>query len=227
MGRLNDVLKTPITNKQVLSAFDFDGTLTYHDSFVPFLRFAFGNRLFAMRLFRMIPSTLCYLLGRISRNDLKEKLITVYLTGTKVEWVEERAEAFCDVSWQRLMRPLGLTSVANQLDQHAIVTICSASPELVLKPFARKLGIGLIGTRLESVDGVLTGEIDGINCRCEQKVNRLEAKYGPLDQYTLRAWGDTQGDEQLLGAAQEPHWREFHALWRRKRPLGVCLREEL
>ena len=227
MGRLNKVLNSPATSKQVLAAFDFDGTLTYHDSFVPFLRFAFGNRLFAMRLLRMIPSTLCYLVGRISRNDLKEKLITVYLTGAKEAWVKERAEAFCDVSWQRLMRPLGLTSVASQLEQGARVTICSASPELVLAPFARKLGIGLIGTQLASVDGVLTGEIDGTNCRCEQKVIRLEAHYGPLSQYTLRAWGDTQGDEQMLGAAHEPHWREFHALWRRKRPLDVCLREEL
>lgn len=85
----------------------------------------------------------------------------------------------------------------------------------------------MIGTRLASVDGVLTGDIEGTNCRCEQKVIRLEAQYGPLDQYTLRAWGDTRGDEQMLGAAQEPHWREFHALWRRKRPLDVCLREEL
>ena len=166
-------------------------------------------------------------MGRISRNDLKEKLITVYLTGAKEAWVKERAEAFCDVSWQRLMRPLGLTSVASQLEQGARVTICSASPELVLAPFARKLGIGLIGTQLASVDGVLTGEIDGTNCRCEQKVIRLEAHYGPLSQYTLRAWGDTRGDEQMLGAAHEPHWREFHALWRRKRPLDVCLREEL
>ncbi|SED20379.1 HAD-superfamily subfamily IB hydrolase, TIGR01490 [Pseudomonas taetrolens] len=227
MGRLNKVLNSPATSKPVLAAFDFDGTLTYHDSFVPFLRFAFGNRLFAMRLLRMIPSTLCYLVGRISRNDLKEKLITVYLTGAKEAWVKERAEAFCDVSWQRLMRPLGLTSVASQLEQGARVTICSASPELVLAPFAKKLGIGLIGTQLASVDGVLTGEIDGTNCRCEQKVIRLEAQYGPLSQYTLRAWGDTRGDEQMLGAAHEPHWREFHALWRRKRPLDVCLREEL
>ena len=224
---MNKVLNTPVNDKPVLSAFDFDGTLTYHDSFIPFLRFAFGNRLFAMRLLRMLPATVCYLLGRISRNDLKEKLITVYLTGVKEGWVEERAEAFCDVSFRRLMRPLGLTSVANQLEQKAIVTICSASPELVLKPFAKKLGIGLIGTRLQSVDGVLNGQINGTNCRCEQKVIRLEAQYGPLDQYTLRAWGDTRGDEQMLEAAQEPHWREFHALWRRKRPLDVCVREQL
>jgi len=220
-------LNARVTEKPALAAFDFDGTLTYHDSFVPFLRFAFGNRLFFMRLLRMIPSTACYVLGRISRNDLKEKLITVYLTGVKEAWVKERAEAFCEASWSQLMRPTGLVSVADQLAQEATVTLCSASPELVLSPFAKKLGVGLIGTRLVAVDGVLTGEIEGTNCRCEQKVIRLEAQYGPLDGYTLRAWGDTRGDEQMLGAAQEPHWREFHALWRRKRPLDVCLREEL
>ncbi|MQT71350.1 HAD-IB family hydrolase, partial [Pseudomonas sp. FSL R10-0071] len=30
---MNEVLNTPEKVKQVLSAFDFDGTLTYHDSF--------------------------------------------------------------------------------------------------------------------------------------------------------------------------------------------------
>ena len=33
-----------VAKSSVLSVFDFDGTLTHHDSFIPFLRFAFGKR---------------------------------------------------------------------------------------------------------------------------------------------------------------------------------------
>jgi hypothetical protein len=51
---------------------------------------------------------------------------------------------------------------------------------LVLQPFADRLGIKLIGTELEAVDGLLTGRMTGNNCRCENKVLRLEAVYGPL-----------------------------------------------
>lgn len=75
---------------------------------------------------------------------------------------------------------------------------------------ADKLGIKLIGTQLEVKDGKLTGRITGNNCRCAQKVARLEKVYGDLNAYHLRAWGDTRGDHELLAAAQDPHWRHFH-----------------
>ncbi|MNE80636.1 hypothetical protein D3C80_1772250 [compost metagenome] len=84
-------------------------------------------------------------------------------------------------------------------------------------PFAEELGIKLIATELEVVEGKLTGAISGSNCRCEAKVLRLEAVYGPLEKYRLRAWGDTRGDQELLAAAQEPHWRHFHPRWQRGR----------
>ena len=73
----------------------------------------------------------------------------------------------------------------------------------------------MIGTELEVVDGILSGRITGNNCRCQNKVLRLESVYGPLNQYRLRAWGDTRGDRELLAAAQDAHWRHFHPSWRR------------
>lgn len=204
-------------NLPVLSVFDFDGTLTYGDSFLPFLRFAFGNRVFIRNMLRMIRAGISYICRRTSRDDLKAVLIRTFLTGVSVDWLERKAQAFCDGSWNSLMRPQGVRSVAEQVRQGAMVTLCSASPTLTLKPFTAKLGIRLIATQLESVHGVLTGEIEGKNCRCGQKVVRLDAEYGPLKKYTVRAWGDSVGDEQLLAVAQEPHWREFHSsIWRRR-----------
>lgn len=129
--------------------------------------------------------------------------------------LKDRATEFCNVCWTRLMRPAGLRAVADEVESGAVVTLCSASPALVLKPFAERLGINLIGTELEVIDGRLTGRIAGANCRCETKVLRLAAIYGPLDQYRLRAWGDTRGDHELLGAAHDAHWRAFHPAWRR------------
>lgn len=75
---------------------------------------------------------------------------------------------------------------------------------MVLKPFADKLGIRLIGTNPEVVNGMLTGSIYGHNSRCAHKVERLEAEYGLLASYHLRALGDSSGDYEMLSAAQEP-----------------------
>ena len=40
--------------KTILAVFDFDGTLTHRDSFVPFLRYAFGNYVFMRKLMGLI-----------------------------------------------------------------------------------------------------------------------------------------------------------------------------
>jgi HAD superfamily hydrolase (TIGR01490 family) len=210
-------LLNELSRAKVLSVFDFDGTLTRHDSFVPFLKFAFGRRTFVLRMLALTVPSLRYLTNQITRDELKGILISTFLTGAKEEWVKEQAVEFSRVFWTRLMRPAGLRAVAAELESGAIVTLCSASPALILKPFSERLGIKLIGTELEVVNGRLTGRIAGANCRGGAKVLRLEAAYGPLDQYWLRAWGDSRGDHELLAAAQDAHWREFHARWRRAR----------
>lgn len=194
----------------VLSVFDFDGTLTHRDSFVPFLRFAFGRRTFARKMMRMVLPTLKCLRRKLTRDELKEVLISTFLTGVNAQWVKEKAEVYCAKNFEKMMRPRGLMAVAAELRSGAEVTLCSASPAIVLQPFAERLGVKLIGTQLEVVDGVLTGRINGHNCRCDQKIQRLEQVYGPLNQLHLRAWGDSRGDYELLTAARDYHWRHFH-----------------
>ena len=213
---------------KTLSVFDFDGTLTYHDRFIPFLKFAFGRRKFARRIIKMVFPTLRCFRRKLTRDELKEVLIKTFLTDIKEEWLKEKAEAFCKAYWTKLMRPAGLLAVAEEINRHAEVTICSASPAMVLQPFADRLGIKLIGTTLEVVDGVLTGKIIGNNCRCGEKIKRLERVYGDLTQYHLRAWGDSRGDHELLYAAQDPHWRYFHtgSNKSKKSPIKITLKKD-
>ncbi|AUU36485.1 HAD family hydrolase [Proteus mirabilis] len=213
---------------KTLSVFDFDGTLTYHDSFIPFLKFTFGRRKFARRIIKMVFPTLRCFRRKLTRDELKEVLIKTFLTDIKEEWLKEKAEAFCKAYWTKLMRPAGLLAVAEEINRHAEVTICSASPAMVLQPFADRLGIKLIGTTLEVVDGVLTGRIIGNNCRCGEKIKRLERVYGDLTQYHLRAWGDSRGDHELLYAAQDPHWRYFHtgSNKSKKSPIKITLKKD-
>jgi HAD superfamily hydrolase (TIGR01490 family) len=175
-----DMLEAGPIDAKVLSVFDFDGTLTHHDSFVPFLKFAFGTGEFYGRMAKLAVPGLRFLLRQISRDELKAQLIRTFMTGVEKAWVQQQAEAYCQRYWTKLMRPKGLQSVEDEVKSGAVVTLCSASPALVLQPFANRLGIKLIGTELEVVDGVLTGKLTGNNCRCENKVLRLEAVYGSL-----------------------------------------------
>jgi len=195
--------------QQTLVVFDFDGTLTRHDSFVPFLRFAFGNAVFSQKLLQLALPTLRFLTKQHSRDALKAELIRVFLNGVCRTWFAQQAARYCTLRWNKLMRPKALQGVAAQLKSGATVTLCSASPELLLMPFAQRLGVALIGTQLEEENGLLTGRVLGSNCRRAAKIARLEAAYGSLERYHLRAFGDSQGDFELLAAAQEAYWKPF------------------
>ncbi|MHC8346685.1 HAD-IB family hydrolase [Pseudomonas sp. RT6P73] len=197
----------------VLSVFDFDGTLTRHDSFVPFLFFVFGKRIACRQMLKLALPSLGFVLGAYSRDELKARLVQTFLTGVNAQWLGQAAARFNQARWSRMMRPAGLRAVAAEIQSGAVVTLCSASPSLLLRTFADRLGVELIGTELEIVDGLLTGRIIGGNCRGGNKVLRLEEVYGPLRQIRLRVWGDSPGDNALLFRAQDPHWRPFHPRW--------------
>ncbi len=87
----------------------------------------------------VIPTLQCFR-RRLTRDELKEVLITTFLAGRDEKWVQEKAEAYCLKSWKKLMRPAGLLAVAAEISTGAEVTLCSASPMIVLRPFADRLG---------------------------------------------------------------------------------------
>ncbi|STU47255.1 HAD family hydrolase [Klebsiella pneumoniae] len=94
-----------VIQPRMLSVFDFDGTLTRHDSFIPFLRFAFGNRVFSRRIVSMALPTLRCMGKQMTRDELKETLITTFLTGVEEKWVSSKAEEFCQLYWHRPHAP--------------------------------------------------------------------------------------------------------------------------
>ena len=98
--------------------------------------------------------------------------------------------------------------------------IVTASPDILVWPFARGLGADLLlGSRLAfDEEGRITGEIDGENCRGMEKVRRIREALG-LDINVLAAYGDTDGDIEMLAMAEERFMRLFSA-----RPSATPLR---
>ncbi len=48
-----------------------------------------------------------------------------------------------------------------------------------------------------------------------ERVRRLEAIIGELKQYCIYAYGDSQGDRELLQVADFPYYRPFRSLNRK------------
>ena len=191
-------------------AFDFDGTLTWRDSYMAFLRWRAGPARFALGLARLAPASLVYV-GHRDRGRLKAAATREFLGGVTLEVLQSAAEAFARETAADLLRPDAMRRWDDWREQGARLVIVTASPEPVVAPFARLLGADvLIGTRLAmDAEGRLTGAFDGANCRGAEKVARLRERFGPKIALAA-AYGDTAGDREMLELAAEPGYRVFN-----------------
>ena len=81
-------------SKPTVAAFDFDGTLTYRDSLLPFLHFVSGTRATIINIFWEIPHLIKYLLGYLDRQGLKEAFLTRFFKGKTQQDMQAYAELF-------------------------------------------------------------------------------------------------------------------------------------
>lgn len=192
-------------------AFDFDGTLTVRDSFTAFLTWRAGPLRWLVGCLRLAPAALAYLFHR-DRGRIKAAAVRVFLRGVPHDVLEAEANRFAELHAASLFRPDAVAAWKRWRGQDVRLVIVTASPDMVVAPFARDLGADLLlGTQL-SFDGEnrITGAFSGPNCRGPEKVVRLKEVFGP--DFKLRAaYGDTAGDTEMLAHAQEPHYRVFRA----------------
>jgi HAD superfamily hydrolase (TIGR01490 family) len=186
----------------VVAAFDFDGTLSPRDNFVPFLRRFAGNsaaaRGFATAALQVART------GRAnwSRNALKAAVLRELVAGRDSADLDASARAFADEVVRGHLRAEAVERAQWHRDQGHGIVIVSASLAAYLRPIADELSFdAVLATELEvDHDGRLTGRMVGENVRGLEKVRRLDSW---LDGATPFVWayGDSSGDRELWARA--------------------------
>lgn len=184
------------------AVFDVDGTLTTGDCVFPFLRRAAGARLATTLLRR--PIALATALVRRDRDGLKA-LACASLAGLPATEIDRLgAEFAAEVAASRLRDDTTARLRRHQELGHT-VALASASLDAYLLPLAELLGVDdVVCTRLgRGADGLLTGRLEGANCRGPEKARRVRALLAGrgLDDAELWAYGDSPDDEPLLDYA--------------------------
>lgn len=194
-----------------LVAFDFDGTLTTHDSFTAFLKWRVGAFAYYADMIKMIPAAIRYVFNR-DRGKIKSAAIRVYLRGLPRDILEQEAAEFATMMAPVMLRPDALKVWRRHRADGARMVIVSASPEAIVAPFARGLGADLlIASQLAYDDhNRVGGGLYGRNCRGPEKVYRLKEVFGETVHLTA-AYGDTDGDKEMLDLAEQKFMRLFVA----------------
>ena len=192
-----------------LVAFDFDGTLTSRDSFTAFLAWRAGSSKYAAGLLTLAPAAAGFVFNR-DRGRLKAAAARRFLAGVPRVELEVSAQAFATERGRAILRPDAVRAWRRWQARGARLLIVTATPEIIVAPIARALGADqLIGTRLALDDhDRVTGALDGANCRGPEKPRRLREAFG--DDVALEAaYGDTDGDKEMLALAEEQGMRVF------------------
>jgi phosphatidylglycerophosphatase C len=183
-----------------VAAFDFDKTLSNRDNVLPFLRAVRGGVWTATALALAAPRLMTG-----GRNAVKEALVHRLLRGRTVSSVRAVGRDFAaDVVANHLHPAIVERAEWHHAQGHALV-IVSASLDAYLDRVGELLGFdAVLCTRLEvGTDGVLTGSLLGANVRRAEKAARLDA-WLPEDHGAIWAYGDSDGDRELLARADHP-----------------------
>ncbi len=188
--------------------FDFDGTITRHDSFTGFIRHVHGVAGLLRVLFVSAPAIILWKTGFRSNTYAKLRMFAAAFKGMHADEFRHAGETYA-AKINRMVRP-EIKAALNAAVSHGETTaIVSASLGDWIRPWAAGQGVGnVIATEAETgSDGRLTGRFSRPNCQHSEKVRRIIEAFPHLadsrSDFHVTAYGDSDGDSDMLGFADE------------------------
>lgn len=188
--------------------FDFDGTLTYRDTMVPFMVSALGKGGFLRAGVRALPWLAGKALRICSTQRAKEALFRACFKGMDYEDFRSAARRFAQTQKGAMLRVDMVARLKDFLaESDCVVAIVSASMQEWVEPFfENEKGITYLTTIPEvNAGNKLTGRFASLNCKGAEKTRRINEAFPDVNFRTVYAFGNSSGDEQMLAMAQHPH----------------------
>lgn len=192
-----------------IAFFDFDGTITTHDSLVQFIRYAVGDCKTLLGALILSPLLVAYQLKLVPNDRAKQYVLRFFFKGMPEQRFKQVAEDFSLRRIDALLRPKAMERIAWHKKNGDKIVIVSASIECWLRPWCDQQHIELIATTMEFNNGVVTGNLASTNCYGEHKCIRVRQAYDLDDYDHIYAYGDSRGDKELLALADSKFFREF------------------
>jgi HAD superfamily hydrolase (TIGR01490 family) len=187
-------------------AFDFDGTLTTRDTLLMFILDAKGIRAFIRGFLYRLPLIIMMKLRLYPNYQAKQKVFSYFFRGMSLDTFNSLCLHFAEKN-RHLLRSQAVETLKQAQADGAEVLIISASIDNWVQPFFPDVKV--LGTQIEVEDGQLTGRFKTKNCYGQEKVNRIKELYPHREEYHLTAYGDSNGDHELLAFADEAHYKPF------------------
>lgn len=163
-----------------MNVYDFDNTIYNGDSTFDFYLFCLKRHKNTVKCFPLLAKSFFryYVLKKGSKTDFKENMYSfLSLIDTEKEVLS---------FWKHHKHKIKEWYYVNQKDNDVII---SASPEFLLKPICKEIGVKyLIASKVSPEDG----KYSGINCHGEEKVRRFKEQFNQkIDNFYSDSYSDT------------------------------------
>lgn len=185
---------------KTIVASDFDGTLTTKDTLLEFIRFAKGDVRCLFGFILHLPWLILMKLRLYPNWKSKQRVFSYFFKGMTLEEFERLGREFAD-KVDSFRRDNIINKVEQLRSDGAVVYVVSASIEEWVRPWCERQGYKVLGTQIETKDGIITGRFSSRNCYGSEKVRRLLEVEPDRKNYKLYAFGDSSGDDALLALA--------------------------
>ena len=194
---------------RILALFDFDGTITFRDSLIDFLRFVFGDWTFIIGIVKSFHYILGYKLGIVSNHYAKERLFANYFKGWHITEFQLIADRYSTEKLPKILRKDAIDQIKKHKLNNDKIVIVTASIENWLYSWCKQNSVELIGTQIEVINDHLTGKFSTRNCYGIEKVKRAKAKYIFEKFEDIFVYGDSKGDRELMKIATKSFYKVF------------------
>tara|TARA_Y100000589_G_C27187355_1_gene643257 strand:+ start:1926 stop:2525 length:600 start_codon:yes stop_codon:yes gene_type:complete len=196
---------------KTLILFDFDGTLTKKDSLSEFFKFCYGpnfNRHYYLKPFIWIILLKFRLINYQRIKSIRIKQLTKRYTRSTLE---KKSLEFRKSTLPLLIKKSALEKIKKYKESpNTEMVLVSASLNILLCDWAKEMGMKLITNELEIKNNQYTGAFVHENdCNFIEKVNRINEIINLEDYQHIVAYGDTDGDRDMLNIADESHFDFF------------------
>ena len=191
----------------VVAVFDLDGTLTYRDTFIPWvLGFVAPRPTRWWRLLVFLPLGLAVLCGARDRGMLKAWLLRALAGGAEAAVLDRWSQIYAQrVVDQQLRQGAVAALLQHQAEGHHVI-ILPASVDAYVPRIGALLGVNEVictGVRWRA-DGRLDGRLTTPNRQGTEKAIVLQALRERWPGNTFAAYGNTSGDLPHLRLVEHP-----------------------
>ena len=186
--------------KRKIAVFDFDGTITKRDTFLPFM-LSYGSG----KIIRSVFKTALQRKKGNFRNTLKANALREIFAGYPTERFLNDGIAYAG-SLHNKFRKDTLDHIADHKARGHGLVMVTASLASYTRPIGLLLGFDhVIGVELEAEAEFLTGEIKGNNVRGSEKARLLKEWLGE-EEAEVWGYGNSRGDREMLALADHSIW---------------------